>query len=61
LKESVIKQEGLPDEVLESFVEVEAALDSIEAALDEALCGAGSIRRDMGIDDPRCDECVCQG
>ena len=42
-------------EFLESYRQIE------EVALDEALCGAGEIRRDLGEEDPRCDECVCQG
>ena len=45
----------------ESYLQVEEALDNLEKTLDEALCGAGEIRRDLGEEDPRCDECVCQG
>ncbi len=54
------KKKELPADILESFKQVEEALVNIELVLDEVLCGAGSTRKDMGHEDPRCEECVCR-
>lgn len=47
-------------ELEKHYQQVEESLNNIKNTVIEVLCGAGEIRKEMGEEDPRCEECVCQ-
>lgn len=50
----------IPEHIQQELSNIENILDNANKKLDEALCSAGLTRRDMGLEQPRCPECVCQ-